>query len=345
MKRTTINDVASRAGVGKVTVSYVLNGQSRLARISPETEQRVLDAAKELNYRPNALGRMLATRRTQCLAVVLQRGEYFSAGSGFTNEVMRGVCSAAVEEGFDLMLHTRTIVNPHMEADALSDGLVEGVLMLRDQDDSTLADLINRGLPCVQFFTRSADPRSCWVDADNFEGGRMAVQHLLQLGHTRIRMIAGSLASVSSNERVRGFQSAMRSAGLPSRDEDVLRVASPQDDIYSVREMLVGKDRATALFVWSDDVAFRMIQFARSLGLRIPDDLSIVGFDSLDACDQCVPPLTSVRQPIYEMASRSVRLLAALVRHESVKELQVVYPLRIDVRGSTATPYPTSTKR
>src|SRR5436190_17091284 len=108
-RRVTIVDVAKKAGVGKGTVSYVLNGQSRLARISHETEKKVILAADELNYKPNALARMLVKRRTDILAVVFQRGYFFTSWSSFTAEVMRGISTAAVELDYDLMLHTKDV--------------------------------------------------------------------------------------------------------------------------------------------------------------------------------------------------------------------------------------------
>ena len=214
MRRTTIQDVANLAGVGKVTVSYVLNGQSKTARISDETAEKVLQAARDLNYRPNAVARMLATKETKTLAIVFQYGAYFSTWSSFTNEVMRGVCAATVELGYDLMLHTKHVGNPHTEADALADGRVDGVLILRDQDDATLKELLDRKFPVVQFFTRSDDSRAAWVDADNYYGGQLATRHLLELGHRRIAMIRGGAGSVSSNDRFNGYRDAMESAGV-----------------------------------------------------------------------------------------------------------------------------------
>src|SRR5579862_1897178 len=213
-RRITIEDVARHAGVGKVTVSYVLNGRSKAARISEETRKRVLQVADELQYRPNAVARMLATKRSDTLAVVFQFGTYFSAWSSFTSEVMSGISEATVEEGCDLLLHTKQVRDALDEADALADGRVDGALVLRDEDDPTLVRLVEKGFNCVQFFTHSDGLDVPWVDCNNVLGGSLATEHLIALGHRKIAMVCGSLRSVSSNDRIAGFRSAMAAHGL-----------------------------------------------------------------------------------------------------------------------------------
>ncbi|HEY0867767.1 MAG TPA: LacI family DNA-binding transcriptional regulator [Fimbriimonas sp.] len=338
MRRTTIEDVARMAGVGKVTVSYVLNGRSESARISSGTAEKVLNAARELNYRPNALARMLVTKQTQTLAVVFQYGDYFSAWSSFTNEVMRGVCEAAVASGYDLMLHTKPVANAECEADNLVDGRVEGALILRDQDDPTLKHLLDRDFPCVQFFTRSDDPRAAWVDADNYAGGRMATRHLLELGHRRIAMLHGSPGSVASNDRYNGYRDALESAGIPLEPRFVLQAPELSSSFEPVQRMFEGPERPTAVFVWSDDTAFLVLDVLRSMGLSVPNDVSVVGFDSLERCETTHPPLTSVRQPVREMAVRATVLLTDLLRGKQPEQKQILYPLCLDLRSSTAPP-------
>lgn len=336
MKRTTIEDVARKAGVGKVTVSYVLNGHSAVARISESTQKRVREAADELQYRPNALARMLSTKRTDILAVVFQRGSHFSGWSGFSSEVMRGVTTAANELGYDLMLHTRDL-EPEAEADALSNGRIDGALLLRDEGDPLMAALTSRHLPCVQFFSRAAGDLP-FVDADNYSGGRLAARHLLELGHRRIAMVRGSLRSNSSNDRYAGYRDALENAAVGVAPERVLTVTSPLSDLEPFRRLMAAPDRPTAVFCWSDEIALALLPVLRDLGLRVPEDVSLVGFDSLAACDQAVPTLTSVRQPIFDMAAQATRLLGALVCKELIGPHQILVPLSLDLRRSTAAP-------
>ena len=337
-KRKTIEDVARLAGVSKVTVSYVLNGRAAEARISDDTEVRVLAAARDLGYRPNALAKMLLRQRTDSLAVAFQYATFFSAWSSFTSEVMRGVCDACVQAGMDLMLHTRGTEGSSADADTLTDGRVDGALILRDADDPTLLELIRRKFPCVLFFTRSTDTEVPFVDADNYAGGRMATQHLLKLGHRRIGMVRGSASSISSNDRFNGYRDALEMAKMEVDPSLVLTLETPSADPTAFMNLMLSDDRPTALFVWSDDVAFALLRRLSELGLSVPDDVSIVGFDSTEACERVSPALTSVRQPIVEMAREATLLLVSLIRQEPVSRTQIIYPPSLDVRQSTAPP-------
>lgn len=336
--RVTIQDVANLAGVSKVTVSYVLNGRDEVARISTDTKARVLDAAKVLGYRPSAIARTLATQRSQTIAVVFQYGSYFSHWSSFTSDVMHGVCEAAVEYDFDLMLHTRMPGSSEQESMMLTDGRADGVLLLRDGNDPLIHDLVQRDFPAVLFFTRSYLPDAAFVDADNYAGGRIATQHLLELGHSRIGMIRGSLQSVSSNDRFNGYREALENHGLQVNPEHGFVVSTPNESLEAVRNCIRSKDRPTAFFIWSDDVAYQVMEMIQMEGLSIPSDISIVGFDSLSQSNLCRPQLTSIKQPITEMARDAATMLVQLIDRTPMKRKQRIYPLTLDIRASTAPP-------
>lgn len=335
-RRTTINDVAKAASVGKVTVSYVLNGRAGEVGISQETSDRILAAAKELDYRPNGVARMLARKRADAIAIVFQHAHYFSASSAFLNEAMHGVCQECVEQEFDVLLHTKPADDPISEANALSDGRVDGVLLLRDDNDPTLSALTDRGTPLVLFFSRSNDPRVSYVDCDNFMGGKIGGRHLVSLGHTRLGMVVGSPRSIDSADRYHGYRSALESAGLELDAKHVARMEGPNQDPSEFTAMMEAPDRPTALFVWSDDVAFECMKVLRNLKIRVPEDVSIVGFDGTAACTRVDPPLTSVRQPVVEMARRATQILVSMVRDGVSTPQQIVFPPSLEVRGSTA---------
>ena len=337
-RRATINDVAKAASVGKVTVSYVLNGRAGEVGISAATAERVIETARKLDYRPNGVARMLARKRADAIAVVFQHAHFFSVSSAFLNDAMSGVCLECVEQELDVLLHTKPTDDPMAEANALSDGRVDGVLMLRDDNDPTLAALTHRGIPLVLFFSRSNDPRVSYVDSDNFMGGKIAGDHLVSLGHRLLGMVAGSSHSIDSADRHHGFRSAIEAAGLSLDPSRVARMESPQGDPAELVAMMSRPDRPTALFVWSDDVAFECMRAFRELGIRIPEDVSIVGFDSTLVCSRVDPPLTSVRQPIVEMARRATQMLAATIREGVSSPQQIVFPPHLDVRGSTSPP-------
>ena len=337
-RRITIEDVARNAGVSKVTVSYVLNGQSSKMGISPLTAERIRTVASSLGYRANAIAKSLSTRRTDTLAVLFQSGAYFSYWSGFTSEVMRGVSEACYQEGFDVMLHTKPAANPVDEAAALDDGRVDGALILRDEDDATFLHLVERRLPCVQFFTHSDQLDIPSVDCNNFLGGKLATEHLIAQGHTRIAMFSGGQRSVSSKERVAGYRQSLSDASLIWNPDHLYFVTDRDKDLDTILRLLNSDDAPTALFVWSDDTALTLIRDLRREGIRVPEDLSVVGYDSLAAAEMAEPPLTSVRQPVREMASEATRMLIQLVRGTTIPIRQVILDPVLDIRSSTCIP-------
>lgn len=334
-----MDDVAKLAGVGKVTVSYVLNGRAHEARISLKTQERVMGAARELDYRPNALARMLLRKKTDAIAVVFQYADYFGSSSTFISEVLRGVCESCVANGVDVLMHTKPANDPFAEADALSDGRVDGALVLRDAGDEALSILVKREFPVVLFFCRSDDSTIPFIDLDNVSGGRLATEHLIALGHRRIAMVRGGLRSVASNHRHDGYRQALESSGITYDEGLVIQLSGDGNQVSRVHDLLDRPDRPTAFFAWSDDDALSTMRAVSEFGLSVPKDVSVVGFDSLSACDHSNPPLTSVRQPIVEMARKATEVLVELVNEVAISDdHQIVFPPSLDIRGSTSAP-------
>lgn len=334
-KRFTLEDVAKLAGVGKVTASYVLNGRGDEFRIKKETQQRVVAAAKELEYRPSAVARSLVSKRANAITVVFQYANYFKAGSSFVNELMRGVCEACIEADINLILHTRTCQSVDDEIHALMDGRSDGVLVLRDVNDPLLDELLRRQFPSVLFFTRPSGLEIPFIDSDNFEGGSIATQYLLDLGHRKIGFVGGSEQSAASSDRFDGYSHTLTKYD-PSQQLLKFEIRTP-DQVGDSFIAWCRQEKPTGLVCWSDDVAFSCIEKLNAAGVKIPDELAIVGFDSSEACNRIVPSLTSVRQPIYEMAREAARLLIAKTQQRTY-EYRSVFPLTLDVRGSTQTP-------
>ncbi|HLV80073.1 MAG TPA: LacI family DNA-binding transcriptional regulator [Chthonomonadaceae bacterium] len=345
--RVTIRDVAQRAGVSKATVSYVLNGHGTMMRIPEETKQRVLAVVSEMGYHPNALARGLARQCTHTVAVVLQFPRVFSGWSGFTNEMMRGATDAAIHQGYDLLLHTRQMEpegEPGMDAEALlaaevatlTDGRVDGALLLRDVEDPLAGALQEQQFPAVLMFTRSEQPDLWFVDCDNVRGGMLATEHLLSLGHRRILHLAGSPRSGAARDRLAGFRKALQKAGLPERPEWIVESTYPGADFTPAARLFdaPASERPTAIFAWSDDVAIRMMGVLRQKGLHAPKDVAIVGFDASPMCDHTDPPLTSVRQPIYDMAFQAFTLLTERIAGRAVARNQILVPPELVVRRS-----------
>lgn len=334
-RRITLEDVARRAGVSKVTVSNILNNRPTAVPISEATRQHVLAAVQELGYYPNAVARALARQRTDTIAIVLQFPAIFQGWSGFTNELMHGVSDKAIELGYDILLHTRSQPTVVLEAQSLMDGRVDGALLLRDYDDPLSSLLAERDFPHVLFFTRSAaHPEVCWVDCDNYKGAQLAVEHLIQQGHTRIAHLAGSPRACSALERLQGYRDTMEQHGLRVPAEWIIPAHYGGADLTPLATLMLHRKHPTALFAWSDEVAIRAMNMCKELGLRVPDDIAVVGFDSTQICEHTHPPLTSVRQPIYEMAAAALEMLVKLIRNERLETRTRVFEPPLEIRGS-----------
>lgn len=338
-KAVTIKDVAARGGVSKTAVSYVLSGREAGVRISDETRRRVLAAAQDLGYHPNALARGLARRQTDTLALVMQFPSVFSGWSGFTNELMHGATDAATALGFDLMLHTKGLDSASLDAAALTDGRADGALLLRDQDDPLPTCLAERGFPFVQIFSRPSESSeifssSCFVDCDNVSGAVLAVNYLWSLGHRRIGHLSGSPHSAAAADRLRGWRDALQGHGVAPNLEWECGMTYAGSDFSPFTAMMSRPNCPTAIFAWSDDVAIRAIRVLSEIGLRVPEDVSVLGFDGTQMCDHTTPRLSSVRQPVYEMAARGVETLAALLRQEPLPQTQTIFAPVLSLRDS-----------
>jgi DNA-binding LacI/PurR family transcriptional regulator len=337
----TIRDVARRAGVSKAAVSYVLNGRTTSVKITRETQERIYAAARELDYHPNALARGLARRRMDTMVLIPQEATYLSVWSGFTSEMMQGISEAALSTNYDVTLHLKEEPSLDEEVAAATDGRADGALLWRYRDDPLAERLIERGFPIVSMFDRGDHPDLWYVDCDNVLGGRLATEYLLELGHRDILHLSRDTRSGNALDRLRGYTRALTAHGLPVRPDRIVDVGWEFGDDAPYRRvaaMLCGPSRPTAVFCWYDGVALRILRMVRELGLRVPEDISILGFDSTILCEHTDPPLTSVRQPVREMAACAVTLLAKRLNREPVEEPRKLFVPVLDIRSSCAPP-------
>lgn len=338
----TIKQVAERANVSKTAVSYVLNGQATQAKIAPETAQRIWEVARELQYRPNALARGLAGKKTRALRVVLQYAQWFSVWSGFTSEMMRGVTAAAYNGDWEVVLHTRRSAQESTESELthILDGRTDGALLMRDITDPLITQLADRGFPFVLMFAHVDDKRVAAADCDNVQGGRMATEYLLSLGHQRILHVAGGPESRPATDRRRGFVEALQVAGVTPRPDWIVEAweLSHEATFAPVVDALrlPADERPTAVFAWYDGVALRVMQAARELGLRVPEDLSVIGFDGTEMGANAPVPLTTMRQPIVEITEKAVHLVAQQIAGDTETKPVVLFTPELLVRASCA---------
>jgi LacI family transcriptional regulator len=336
-RRVTSRDVAERAGVSQTTVSLVLNDRGG-TNIPEETRRRVRDVATRLGYRPHASARALAKGRTDVLGIVISdEPDFDGVDQFFQRKILHGLIRAVFRARRSPLLYANLSHDPP-DLHAISDGRADAFLLVAPRENDPLtAYLSERRIPFVALATRVETEIGSWVDADNERGAAVAVAHLCDAGHTRIAHLAGPPDNVNAAVREAAFRRAMRERDLPVpdayvRDGGFLSYTGEK----AAGELLSLPERPTAIFAGDDNMALGAYRAARRLGLRIPDDLSLVGFDDADYAQALDPPLTTIRQPLLAMAEAAVELLIAQLSHPERSHRPRVLPTELVARGSVA---------
>ncbi|MDI3404351.1 LacI family DNA-binding transcriptional regulator [Streptomyces cavernicola] len=308
-RRPTLEQVAERAGVGRGTVSRVINGSPR---VSEHTRALVEAAVAELGYVPNTAARALAANRTDAIALVVPEPERRFFAEPYFSDIVHGVGLALAETEVQLLL---TFAGGDRERRRLAQYLgaqrVDGVLLVSVHAGDPLPDLVDQlGVPAVLSGRRSADERLPSVDSDNFGGGRAAVGHLLDRGRRTIALITGPLDVYGARRRHEGCLAALAAAGRPVDPELVAEGDFTEEGgRRAMAELLARRPDLDAVFAGSDVMAGGARLVLRGAGRRIPQDVALVGYDDSVIARHLEPALTSVRQPIVEMGREMTRLL------------------------------------
>ncbi|MFJ4843765.1 MULTISPECIES: LacI family DNA-binding transcriptional regulator [unclassified Streptomyces] len=333
-RRPTLNAVAARAGVGRGTVSRVINGSPK---VSPQARAAVEKAIAELGYVPNRAARSLVTSRTDSIALVVPESETRLFSEPYFSAIIRGVSSGLADSDMQLLL---VLVRDESErarlATYLTEQRVDGVLMVAVHRDDTLPDLLaERAIPTVLAGRRGAEEPLGHVRADNEGGARAAVRHLLDGGRRTIATITGPLDMDVARGRLDGYRNALHAAGVVA-DEGLVAAGDFTEDggRAAMRELLRRRPGLDAVFAASDVTASGAILELRAAGRRIPDDVAVIGFDDSIVARHTDPPLTSVRQPIEEMGHRMAKLLLDEIAQFGTGRQEVVLPTRLVVRQS-----------
>jgi DNA-binding LacI/PurR family transcriptional regulator len=330
--RPTIYDVARLAGVSTATVSRALNGT---AQIAPATRTAIDAAVEQLGYRPNSIARSLVTKSTQTIALLLP-----DISNPFYAALVSGIQECALAHDHTMLLCT-TAGDAEREEEYLQllrakqvDGaLVDGLVLPSDR----IAQFVRDGFPIV-CLDRDIDSSAIpLVQVDNRLGGRLAADHLLELGHTRIAHVTGAPALHISDDRLAGYQDALREDGIEPHPSLVAPGTFTEEGGYLAAKALVRRHpHVTAIFAANDLSAVGVLNALAEAGRRVPEDVSVVGFDDLRLAGYTSPPLTTVRQPADGLARLATELLIALTRGEDVQQMRHVLPPTLVVRASTA---------
>jgi LacI family transcriptional regulator len=336
-KRVTSFDVANKSGVSRTTVSLVLNNIPDI-RISQETKQRVLEAATELGYHPDSAGRKLASGRSSTIGLVLRQSREQVFADALLPQVVLGVAQAVEAEDFQIMLKALEPARTDGYMHLIQENHVDGIILSGPQQkDDEIVRLFRDGFPIV-LMGQLPGSNLPFVDIDAIAGSESAVRHLIDYGHQLIAMITNApLEYTSAQQRYTGYRNALSSTGIKIEDAFLQEGNyTPASGHTAMERLLKLPTRPTAVFVSSDVVAVGAMQAIKEAGLRIPEDISIVGFDDIPLSDYFDPPLTTVKTPSYGLGWTAGEILIRLVQGHPLEKSEVLLDSKLVVRGSSA---------
>jgi len=329
----TLKELGARAHVHPSTVSRVANNDPSL-RIAPPTRQRIEALLRETEYQPNGVARGLKLRQTLVLAVVIPdiTNPFFAA-------LFRGVEDAASPRGYNVLL-CNTDGSPARQRSHLQSlhaRRVDGVIMASSfLKDPTVRWLRHQGVPYVLVNRFSDESHDAFVGSDDLVGGRLATEHLVELGHRRIGHLAGKLTVSTGVMRRRGYLVALADRGIAADPRLVVESGYTEEGGARAAERLLAlPDRPTGIFAVTDMTAVGAFGVARRMGLRIPEDVAIVGYNDIPLATRIVPALTTVHVPIHDFGAVAARLLLEQIETGAPSRQRVVFNPQLVVRGST----------
>lgn len=333
----TIKDIARQLKISTSTVSYALNGGPR--SVPDSVREAVLELARELNYRPNQIARSLVTRRSNTIGLLPTQTNPDLTNSPYFHTAFNAILNQAEASSQDVLVFSR--FSPDLsEVDqvvgTLADGRTDGVVMLAPFVDSPFVDgLRARGTPFA--VTNIEIPGIPSYTCDNRQGVRAALEYLRALGHRRVAYLAGTESLQDERERRAAFLEHAEELGIETRPEWIVPSHLMADQAKEeLIPLLQTFDRPTAVFCFNDDVASGAYKAAISLGMRIPQDLSVIGYDNSFRCEHLSPPLTSVEQPVELIARSAFDAVIAIVNGQSPES--ACFPTRLVVRASACPP-------
>lgn len=345
-KPATLADVGRAAGVSAMAASTVLNGARTSSRIAPETRDRILEAARRLRYRPNAAARALANRRMDTIGVaaVIDGGDlnlYFL-------EIMNGVLEAAARHNQNTTVFTlHNWAEDAARVPKFCDGRIDGMVLLAPVFSREMAEHLPDHTPFVAIHANLSVPGIINLESDEETGACNLVRHLIARGHRRIMHLSGTRGLLGAERRIDGYRRALAEAGIPF-DESLLleanyHTAGGRQAIRTWLSRSHGKQLPEAVFCANDAIAMGCMEALAEAGIRVPEDVSIAGFDDTLAARTTMPQLTTVRQPLRAMGAKAVDILLEQISQSGSKPASrtaspYVFNTELVLRASVATP-------
>ncbi len=332
--KVTIHDVAAEAGVSFGTVSRVINND---VHVKKETRERVLDVVEKLNYVANRQARSLAGGKTNSIGVLVP-----DLGTGYIGEIIRGIDAELSLADLDLILYT-THRTPTKEANYvanLASGMVDGLLLvLPRQPQDLVKTMQQRRFPFVLIDHQGTGQDCPAVGAMNWSGGYNATEYLISLGHKRIGFITGSMDLGCAVDRLAGYRSALKTNHIPEDEALIYEGNFDQPDGYVGASALLDLAHPpTAIFASNDVMAMGVMDAVRNRGLRVPQDISVVGFDDIPQASLVRPALTTINQPLEKMGRVATQVLLSMLETPEKETTRIELPTQLVVRDSCGKP-------
>jgi len=333
----TLKDVAAEAGVSIAAASKVLHGRGSNIRVSPEKAENIQTAARDLNYVPNSLAQSMRLGRTGAIGLVFENFGRISGGPLFYVHLFDGVVGELFPKGYRLTVFPE--IDPLSPLGIVSDGTVDGVVWCKLPETPEFTEAAKQSpVPIIALNSRPPDSPDhvTYVSCDNPGGSALMVEHLTSLGHQRIlfAMERREDKTPDALSRLAGFEAACKRMRVPfESDRDVVVWSQ---DAAELPLWLKERHPHTAIFAWNEGFGASVLRQLLACGVRVPEEMSVAGFDSTQYCDTLNPSLTAVRQPILEMASYATRLLLEQIAQGRERRTpDVIFPCSLDVREST----------
>lgn len=333
----TIKDIAKHAKVSVTTVSRALNGYYD---VSEATRNKIQNIADSLGYSPNLAARSLISKKTKTLGLLLSNITRDSSKDNIAYEVLCGINDQAGENDYDLVLFSTTTQKQQYKSyrTVCQERGVDGVIIMGIRlDDPYLSEIVSSEIPCVLIDIKLEGPQVHYITSDNYNGSLHAVEHLIHHNHRHIALINGHVQADVSLLRYKGYEDALKAYNIPLNTSIIKNGNFSEDGGYAcAKDIITNNPEVTAIFCISDLMALGALKAIKELGKKVPEDISLIGFDNISTTEYCNPPLTTVHQQKYEIGSKAATLLIQLLEGKDTPP-SVVLPTQLIVRESVAT--------
>lgn len=328
----TIFDVADAAGVSKATVSRAYTNP---AAVNPDTLKRILSAAQEIGYRPNAIARAMITKRTGNFAFIIYGQQAPVITNPFYGPILESVVKAAGDTGHSMFIASDDDIQSN-NGERILERQVDGIIFSSQPNLEMLHSAIRSKIPIVLINHVQDLPEAYCLLGDDKQGTEQAVEHLISLGHRRIALLDGLFTRFIRERRNTAFVETLSRCGVPF-DPSLVHVVNPtmQDACNGMQQLLTRDDPPTAVFCTNDTIAAGAMKAAKRLGLRVPDDLSVIGYDNSAFCTLLEPELTSIDAQKERMGEMAVECLTAQINNTPWPAHVHTLPTRLVLRGTT----------